>query len=165
VASATEPRQADDIAGRSGFLPDRIIHLHPTRLCNLACLHCYSESDPRHRGGLDPALLGNALELLRGEGYAVVSLSGGEPLVYKPLRAVVERARALGFGVTMISNGLLATPRTEPVLALLDALAISFDGLADSHNALRGRPDAFQRACAALERLSAKGSRSERRSR
>ena len=46
--SAAECRTAGNASMRSGFLPDRIIHLHPTRLCNLACLHCYSESDPQH---------------------------------------------------------------------------------------------------------------------
>jgi len=142
---------------RSGFLPDRIIHLHPTRLCNLACLHCYSESDPQHKGALDPVALCDALGVLRAEGYAVISLSGGEPLVYAPLRAVVERSRELGFRVTMVSNGLLATDRMDPVLSLLDGMAISFDGLATSHNALRGRPDAFERACVALQRLAAMG--------
>ena len=142
---------------RSGFLPDRIIHLHPTRLCNLACLHCYSESDPRQRASLDPDLLCEALGVLRGEGYAAISVSGGEPLVYKPLRSVVERSRALGFRVTMISNGLLATERMDPVLSLFDGMAISFDGLAASHDALRGRAGAFERACAALQRLADAG--------
>jgi len=142
---------------RSGFLPDRIIHLHPTRLCNLACLHCYSESNPQQRAALDPGLLCSALEVLRAEGYAQVSLSGGEPLVYTPLRTIVERSRELGYRVTMISNGLLATERLDPVLEQLDGMAISFDGLEATHNALRGRPDAFRRACTALERLAAKG--------
>lgn len=142
---------------RSGFLPDRIIHLHPTRLCNLACLHCYSDSNPQQRAALDPGVLCSALEVLRAEGYAQVSFSGGEPLVYAPLRTVVERARALGYRVTMISNGLLATDRNDAVLEQLDGMAISFDGLEATHNAIRGRADAFRRACAALERLAAKG--------
>lgn len=142
---------------RSGFLPDRIIHLHPTRRCNLACLHCYSESDPKHKAALDPEVLCAALAVLRDEGYAAISLSGGEPLLYRPLLDVIARARELGFRVTMISNGLLATERVDPVLALLDGMAISFDGLAGSHNALRGRTDAFDRACAALQRLASQG--------
>lgn len=142
---------------RSGFLPDRIIHLHPTRLCNLACRHCYSESDPRQKAALDPIGLGNALCLLRAEGYRVISLSGGEPLVYPPLRSIVERSRELGFRVTMISNGLLATERMDPVMSLLDGVAISFDGLATTHNELRGRSDAFERACRALQRLAMQG--------
>lgn len=157
MGSATELPLAGNAAGRSGFLPDRIIHLHPTRLCNLACLHCYSTSDPRHKEALDPALLCDALGVLRAEGYAVVSFSGGEPLVYKPLREVVERSLELGFRVTMITNGLLVTRRNEPVLSLLDGMAISFDGLAESHNTMRGRPDAFERACAGLERLADMG--------
>jgi pyruvate-formate lyase-activating enzyme len=142
---------------RSGFLPDRIVHLHPTRLCNLACLHCYSESDPQRTAALDSAVLCDALGVFRAEGYAVISLSGGEPLVYKPLRAVIEKARELGFRVTMISNGLLATARMDPILSLLDGMAISFDGLSASHNAIRGRADAFERASASLQRLAAAG--------
>ena len=142
---------------RSGFLPDRIIHLHPTRFCNLACVHCYSESDPQHRADLDPVILCDALELLRTEGYSVISLSGGEPLLYSPLRAVVERSRELGFRVTMITNGLLAHERLDPVLRLMDGIAISFDGLAVTHNAMRVRPDGFERASAALQRLAAQG--------
>ena len=142
---------------RSGFLPDRIIHLHPTRLCNLACLHCYSESNPQQRAALDPDVLCSALEVLRAEGYSQVSLSGGEPLVYAPLRAVIEHSRKLGYRVTMISNGLLATDRMNPVLEQLDGIAISFDGLEDTHNVVRGRPDAFRRACAAVEHIAKKG--------
>jgi len=123
----------------------------------MACLHCYSESDPQRKQALDPGTLCAALELLRAEGYSVISLSGGEPLVYPPLRAVVERGRELGFRVTMITNGLLATERMDPVLSLLDGIAISFDGLAATHNALRVRSDAFARACGALQRLAAHG--------
>src|SRR5882672_3774164 len=129
VNSPTEVVHTDNGGRRSGFLPDRIIHLHPTRLCNLTCLHCYSASAPQHKAALDPALLGAVFPLLRTEGYAVISLSGGEPLVYPPLRTVVEHARALGFRVTMISNGLLATARMDTLLSLLDGMAISFDGL------------------------------------
>jgi pyruvate-formate lyase-activating enzyme len=142
---------------RSGFLPDRIIHVHPTRLCNLACLHCYSESDPRKTTALEAQPLGDALAVLRGEGYTAVSLSGGEPLMYRPLRTLVERARELDFRVTMITNGLLAVERLDPVLTLLDGIAISFDGLSASHNAMRGRADAFDRACTAVRRLAAMG--------
>ena len=142
---------------RSGFLPDRVVHLHPTRLCNLACLHCYSNSAPQQNAALGLASLLPALSVLRAEGYTVISLSGGEPLAYAPLRNLVERAQAEGFRVTMITNGLLATERMDVVLSLLDGIAISFDGLAAAHNRLRGRADAFERASAALARLADKG--------
>jgi organic radical activating enzyme len=141
----------------SGFLSDRIVHLHPTRLCNLACAHCYSQSGPDAHAALDPGRLIAALELLRAEAYAVVSLSGGEPLVYRDLRFVVREAKALGYRVTMISNGLLVNARTFAVIADLDAIAISFDGLAATHDKIRGRSGAFDRASGALERLANDG--------
>lgn len=142
---------------RSGFLPDRIIHLHPTRLCNLACVHCYSSSSPQEKNALDPAALGNALTHLWTEGYRAISLSGGEPLVYRPLRTVIEHARELGFRVTMVSNGLLVGPRVDGTLALLDGMAISFDGLCATHDRIRARAGAFDLATAALKRSSDRG--------
>ena len=42
---------------RSGFLPARVVHVHPTRACNLACVHCYSDSSPAVRDALDVARL------------------------------------------------------------------------------------------------------------
>jgi Fe-coproporphyrin III synthase len=149
---------ASELTGtRSGFLPERVIHLHPTRLCNLACKHCYSESDRRRTSALEPEALCRALTTLQTEGYRVVSLSGGEPLVYRHLDRVVAHAQAIGLRVNMISNGILADERRLPLLAKLDALAISFDGLPSTHNALRGRHDAWERAADALERLTARG--------
>jgi pyruvate-formate lyase-activating enzyme len=146
-----------ELTGRSGFLPDRIIHLHPTRLCNLACLHCYSTSAPSYTEALDADVLCEALGVLRVEGYTQVSLSGGEPLVYKPLGRLVERAHELRFRVTVVTNGLLAQKRLGPMLPLLDGIAVSFDGLPERHNAMRGRADAFDRAAAGLRWLAEQG--------
>lgn len=142
---------------RSGFLPGRIVHLHPTRFCNLACFHCYSDSDPRQRLALDGAAVCRGLTVLRAEGYEAVSLSGGEPLIYSDLASTVAHARDLGFRVTMITNGLLATEANDSLLTLFDGMAISFDGLADTHNVMRGRPQAFEHACLALRRLAEMG--------
>jgi Fe-coproporphyrin III synthase len=144
-------------SGRSGFLPDRIIHLHPTRLCNLACLHCYSESGPNQRGGLEAAAVTSALEVLRAEGYRVVSLSGGEPLVYRDLGAVVRSAKELGFRVTMITNGLLVGGPRGAIVSELDGMAVGFDGLTETHDRIRARPGAFDGGCAALRQLAADG--------
>ena len=139
---------------RSGFLPDRIVHLHPTRLCNLACLHCYSESGPKEKTSLGLEELQRALIILRTEGYAQISLSGGEPMVYAHLVPLIDYAHACGFRVTMITNGLFTNRKMDDVAARLDGIAISFDGLAKTHNYLRGRLDAFDRSCAAVATLA-----------
>src|SRR6478609_7473895 len=111
---------------RSGFLPNRIIHLHPTRLCNLACLHCYSESGPKEKSALDLHDLEKALTLLKEEGYTQISLSGGEPLTYPHILPLVDFAGEQGFKITMITNGLLPISRIKEVLSRIDGAAISF---------------------------------------
>jgi Fe-coproporphyrin III synthase len=143
-------------AMRSGFLPERIVHLHVTRLCNLACAHCYSSSGPRERGALDAAELADALPRLRAEGYTQLSLSGGEPLAYRDLPKLVEHALAGGWRVTMVTNGLLASPAHDALFDRLAGIAISFDGLAERHDRMRGRRGAHAGALAALARLASR---------
>lgn len=138
---------------RSGFLPDRTVHLHPLSRCNLACSHCYSASSPEAGALLDPARLLAALPLLRAEGYDVISLSGGEPLLYPALAEVCAEAKALGFRLHAISNGFRVRADNAAVLAGLDALAISFDGMQANHLAMRHHPGAWRAAVQALDCL------------
>ncbi len=122
----------------------RILQVHPTRRCNLRCLHCYSSSGPEERGELPAALLADALADAAAEGYAVVSFSGGEPLLYRPLRELLEHAHGLGMATTLTSNGMLLDVRRIAGLAgALDLLAISLDGTPASHDRMRGNPRAF----------------------
>ena len=142
---------------RSGFLPDRTIHLHPTLTCNLACAHCYSESGPRERAALTPQAIHNALAVLKAEGYTHVSISGGEPLMYPSLAEVIDDAHDLGYRVTMITNGLFSPALIDSIATRVDGMAISFDGLAPIHDRIRGREGAFARASATLARLAGEG--------
>jgi len=140
---------------RSGFLPARVVHLHPTRACNLACAHCYSDSSPQVRETLDVGVIVEALGRLREEGYEIVSISGGEPLVYRPLDQLVAAAAGLGFRVHMITNGLLLSEERLTKLAPhLFLMGVSLDGAEATHNAVRGRHDAFRSAMRALTVLS-----------
>lgn len=142
---------------RSGFLPDRTVHLHPLDLCNLACSHCYSASSPMKRTILPLEPLLAALPRLRAEGYEVISLSGGEPLLYPWLGELLAAAKAEGFRTAAITNGFRVTPRHRPVIEALDRIAISFDGLEARHNAMRGNTQAWARAVAGLRYLAGIG--------
>jgi MoaA/NifB/PqqE/SkfB family radical SAM enzyme len=57
----------------------------------------------------------------------------------------------------MISNGLLVDGPRGAIVSELDGMAISFDGLAETHDLIRGRPGAFDGACEALRQLAADG--------
>ncbi len=141
-------------AERSGFLPDRTVHLHPLDLCNLACSHCYSASSPLKRTILPLEPLLRALPRLRAEGYEVISLSGGEPLLYPFLAPFLAAARAEGFRTAAITNGFRVTARHRELIDAIDHLAISFDGLEVLHNRMRGHPQAWARAVAGLRYLA-----------
>jgi MoaA/NifB/PqqE/SkfB family radical SAM enzyme len=140
---------------RSGFLPARVVHVHPTRACNLACAHCYSESAPGLTEAIDVELLLEGLAALRTEGYEIVSVSGGEPLVYRGLDRLVSGAAALGYRVHLITNGLLLDANRLARLAPhVFLIGVSIDGSEEVHNAVRGRPNAYAKALKALQVLS-----------
>ena len=143
---------------RSGLLPVRVVHVHPTRTCNLACAHCYSESSPAVRGSLGADVLLDSLARLRREGYENMSISGGEPLVYRELDHLAEGARDQGYHVHLITNGILLTEqRLATLRPHVDLIGVSLDGCEDTHNAVRGRRDAFRNAMRALRVLSDAG--------
>ena len=139
---------------RSGFLPDRTVHLHPLDRCNLACSHCYSGSSPQRQTVLPLGPLLQALHHLRDEGYEVLSLSGGEPLLYPHLAGLLAGARAMGYRIGAITNGFRVTPRHRGLIDGIDTIAVSFDGLADLHNRIRGNPRAWDAAVQALRYLA-----------
>ncbi len=124
----------------------RVIQLHPTRRCNLKCLHCYSSSSPQNTDILSQHLLTQALQVLSEEGFNVASISGGEPLLYKPLFEVLRFARSLGMTVTLTTNAMLLNESLLDQLAdTAHLLAVSLDGVPASHNRMRAHPQAFEK--------------------
>jgi MoaA/NifB/PqqE/SkfB family radical SAM enzyme len=99
-----------------------------------------------------------AVEDAAEEGYTVASLSGGEPLLYRPLRRLLTRAKASGLHTTVTTNGMLLDARRRARLeGVADLVAISLDGVPESHNRIRGSDRAFDRMHARLEGLRTSG--------
>lgn len=145
---------------RSGFMPARVLHLHASRFCNLTCQHCYSDSGPHHRDALTAETIISALPFLRSEGYEVLSLSGGEPLLYSGFETTVRSASKLGFRINLITNGAPVGGRLLDLIAeYVDFVAVSLDGMPELHMELRGNPHAFRWAERAMDRLGALGKR------
>jgi MoaA/NifB/PqqE/SkfB family radical SAM enzyme len=136
----------------------RILQIHPTRRCNLRCLHCYSVSGPEERDQLSAELLREAITDGAAAGYTVAGFSGGEPLLYKPLHELLEHAHACGMLTTVTSNGMLLTERKLALLGgRLDLLAISLDGPPESHNRMRASEHAFDGMLKRLEGVRRSG--------
>jgi Fe-coproporphyrin III synthase len=124
----------------------RIVQIHPTLRCNLACAHCYSSSAPGGKDGLSVEALKPFLEAARAEGYDVVSLSGGEPFLYRELEALVDFAKSLDFLVNTATNAMLfGSDRAKRILEKVDVIAVSIDGQPELHDLIRCAPGAFDK--------------------
>jgi Fe-coproporphyrin III synthase len=135
-----------------------VLQVHPLHRCNLACAHCYTASGPTAREELPLELLSACLEDAVHLGYRQLAVSGGEPLLYKPLARLVAHARSLGMISTLTTNGMLATPATWAGLApFVDVVAISIDGTPREHDTIRRREGAFARTLANLETIRSSG--------
>jgi MoaA/NifB/PqqE/SkfB family radical SAM enzyme len=135
-----------------------IIQIHPTRRCNLRCLHCYSESSPEQRDSLTTGQLTEAITDAREQGYLTASFSGGEPLMFKGLGTLLQHAKSLGMRTTVTSNGMLLNEAHLAEIAKhTDVLAISLDGVPESHDRMRNYAGAFDRMTENLQTVRASG--------
>lgn len=124
----------------------KVIQIHPSLQCNLTCRHCYSGSAPSFKGGLDVYRLRQVVEELAGVGYNAVSLSGGEPFLYRPLEDLLAHTHSLGFFNSITTNAmLLGSDRAKKVLRHADLIAISIDGKEEQHDSLRNFRGAFKK--------------------
>jgi MoaA/NifB/PqqE/SkfB family radical SAM enzyme len=138
----------------------RVLHVHPTRRCNLECLHCYSESGPTFRDTLATATAVAAVASAARLGYTMLSVSGGEPLMFNGLWELINEARRLGLVRAIVTNGVALTgPLAARLREAVDVVAVSIDGRPDRHNRLRNHPTAFARTQRGLALLRSEGVR------
>ena len=130
----------------------RIIQIHPTLNCNLACRHCYSSSAPGLRKALDLDLLITVIEQASGIGYNVISMSGGEPFLYKQLEELMRHSKTMGYFNSVTSNGmLLESNKAKNILKHIDLIAISIDGKEEFHDTMRNHKGAFKKMLLGLQ--------------
>ncbi len=106
-----------------------LAHLIVVRRCNLSCTYC-NEYDT-DSAPVPLATLAGRVDHLGRLGTAIVTVSGGEPLLHQELETVVRRVRSHGMLAGMITNGYLMTADRIRRLnrAGLDHLQISIDNL------------------------------------
>jgi len=131
-----------------------------TYACNLRCRHCYSSSAKALPNELST---GEAKELIRQLAEMqvfYVYFLGGEPLLRKDCLELAGYCRELGLATMMNTNGWLVNQEMAQRIAQLDFMLVrvSIDGAqAETHDAIRGVPGSFQRACQAIRFLREAG--------
>lgn len=106
-----------------------LVHLIPTRRCNLSCTYCneYDDFSPP----VPTDVLCGRVDKLAELGTTAVTLSGGEPLMHPELETVIARIRHHKMLAGLISNGYLMTRDRIKKLndAGLEYLQISIDNI------------------------------------
>src|SRR5690348_2650137 len=113
-----------------GFASTRhplLVHIIPIRRCNLSCTYCNEFDDFSRPVPLDEMF--RRIDRLGEMGTAIITISGGEPLLHPELDAVIGRIRKNRIMAGMITNGyLLTADRIEKLnRAGLEYLQISID--------------------------------------
>src|SRR5271169_95629 len=106
-----------------------LAHIIPVRRCNLACTYCNEFDDFSKSVPTDEMF--RRIDKLGALGTAVVTISGGEPLLHPDLDDVIRRIRANGMIAGLITNGyLLVAERIQKLnRAGLECLQISIDNV------------------------------------
>jgi heme d1 biosynthesis radical SAM protein NirJ len=140
--------------------PGPVVIWNLTRRCNLACKHCYSiSSDRAYPGELSTPEIFAVMEDLRAFRVPVLILSGGEPLLHPDIWPISERAKALGFYVSLSSNGALIDDANIDRIAAMayDYVGISLDGIGTVHDRFRRKRGAFAASLSAVRLCVARG--------
>ncbi len=119
--------------------PPLEVHMAVTSRCAAGCSGCYLDATP---DGIEPpreALLA-ALDALRDAGVFTVAFGGGEPTTRDDIGILADEARARGITPVLTTSGL-GLSAAKIARARLSAFAqvnVSYDGVGEDYEAVRG---------------------------
>jgi radical SAM protein with 4Fe4S-binding SPASM domain len=132
-----------------------------TNRCNLNCLHCHQDSSPTSSyPELTTSQAFKVIDNMSNAGVAILTFSGGEPLLRKDLYDAIKRANDNGILCTIASNGTLITPEVAEKLAKagIKRVEIGLDGArAKTHDFLRNKPGSFEETIEGIRNCAAVG--------
>lgn len=130
-----------------------------TLRCNLNCIHCGSDCKKDSSiKDMPPEDFFRAIDQLSSSvnpNKTMIVLTGGEALLRKDLEKIGVSLYKRGFPWGFVTNGMLLTKqKLESLLRSgLRAVTISFDGMEESHNWLRGTGKSYGKALGAIKLL------------
>lgn len=131
-----------------------------TLACNMRCLHCGSYAGYKRTDEMSLDQMLDVADQLADIGVQRLTISGGEPLLRKDWDRIAARLMDRGVRVGMISNGFKMLDNLPKIMELqrshrgFEVIAMSVDGLRDTHDAFRRVPGSFDRISAAYKELS-----------
>jgi radical SAM protein with 4Fe4S-binding SPASM domain len=139
----------------------RLIFWEVTKGCNLRCIHCRATATELSSPSDLPTAKARAIiEEISGYANPILVLSGGEPLYRKDIFELAGYATARGLRVALATNGTLVNKEVarKVVDSGVKRVSISLDGAdAETHDAFRAIPFAFENAVTGLRNLKELG--------
>lgn len=129
----------------------RFLFFEMTDQCNLSCLHCGSSCTGINHTYLEYDLIERVMKSVADRYDSrniMICITGGEPMLHPDIYETVKLAHDYGFPIGMTSNGTLINDDGAKALAYagLDTIAVSLDGIEETHDAFRQSPGSFKRA-------------------
>jgi hopanoid biosynthesis associated radical SAM protein HpnH len=143
------------LAGEKHF--PLVLMLEPLHACNLACAGCgriREYADTMHQRLSIEQCMAAAAEC----GAPIVSVCGGEPLVYPEIEVLLESLMLQRKHVYLCTNGVLLEkklPSLRPDKRLF--VNVHLDGMEATHDRMVGRPGTFAAAVRGIEAARAAG--------
>lgn len=131
-----------------------------THRCNLKCVMCYNVRQDRPE--LSTAECLDVLEQLAAAGTLQLTFTGGEILARRDFLPIAQRARELGFALSLKTNGTLLTPRLADAVAALAPVQVDLSllGATDAiSDAVMGSHDTLRRVVRGVRLLRERGVR------
>lgn len=116
------------------------LYFELTRRCNQRCIQCFNNSRHALKGELGTEETLAVLDRFKEQGGTRLQLTGGESLMRKDIRQILERVGTLGFEQVILStNGmLLKDSLLDLVEQTVTEVDLSLDGFGQTHDILRG---------------------------
>lgn len=134
-----------------------VLMLEPTHNCNLDCMGCDRIRLFRNHRATDLPLE-DCIGAVQESAAPVVTVTGGEPLLYPHLKDLLQTLLDMNRYVYLCTNGLLADrfmQECSPHPRLM--LNFHLDGMAMTHDGLVGRKGVFANAVAAIRKACKRG--------
>ena len=125
-----------------------------TRACNLKCRQCdvWKKNEPIYELNLDEwkCIISKLSSWL---GTFCLVITGGEPMLRRDIFELIQYSNEMGIVTYMITNSMLIDKNNAKKLikSKLDKVTISIDGLAETHDYLRGIKGSFNKSIQAIK--------------
>ncbi len=139
------------------------VHWSITGKCNLKCRHCFVDAPTAEYGELSYEQMILLLDQMVEANVSAISITGGEPFIFKKWYELFSEIRKRDIAITMIfTNGEVLT---KQLLDKIDSLNIkpdfylSYDGTNGCHDWVRNKIGINQRTIEAVKLLKSRGFR------